>query len=87
MNRTSRTSENAAARAKIRGSGGHENAGKCLKRGHTEFVAPAVDETRFSLDEVRVKQSLAILRASTSYSRTGTPEPVLFLLVSLWVQP
>jgi hypothetical protein len=44
---------------------------------------PDQDETRFPSHEVRMKQSGAILLPTTSYYRTGAPEPVLFF----WAQP
>jgi hypothetical protein len=44
---------------------------------------PDQDETRFPSHEVRMKQSGAIVLLTTSYYRTGAPEPVLFF----WAQP
>jgi hypothetical protein len=44
---------------------------------------PHQDETRFPSHEVRMKQSGAMLASTTSYYRTGAPEPVLFF----WAQP
>src|SRR5436190_9059617 len=44
---------------------------------------PDQDETRYPSREVRMKQSGAILLLTTSYYRTGAPEPVLFF----WAQP
>jgi hypothetical protein len=53
--------------------------------GDFSFSGPPLrhgDETRFPSREVRMKQSKAILQTTTSYYRTGAPEPVLFLFGS-----